>query len=174
MFVINMAVEIPKITERTFFISLPKKDNKGRDIKLEILNDNVKELTHHFEGSTIIPNSRGCYKDNDKLICEDMFQVILSRDFSNPYSQNKKIIEFRNNCTDKFLNNINSERCVKLANEINDEDRKFIFNEISKIGERLGQDTIFVREEIDKDIKLITGKWKESLEDNKVLKTKIF
>ncbi len=164
-----MSIEIPKITEKTFTIILPKKDNSGNYIKLDVLSDKVKSLASHFGGVTILPNANGCYKSGGKLICEEMFEVQLSRDFSNPYSDDKLIKEFREKCTTENLDNINTQRCIKLAKQISEEDEKFIMEEVEKIGKELGQDTIFVREEVDENIKMISGSYKEKLPEEKTM-----
>ena len=158
-----MKLTIKPITERTWQIVIPTKDNSGYPIRRDVFNKYIESLSSHFGGVTIT-DGYGCYVDNNKkLVCEPNKVVLASRDFQNPYDESPDIIKFKTLCNTE--DKMKTDECIRLANSILKRDVEFMKNFAKQVGNELGQETIFVFEDIVQDVSFIKGRKKESLLD---------
>ncbi len=126
---------MPK-TEREYKLIIPKWDNEGHKIKSEVIEKYAGEMSDKFGGVSITPSVLGCWKDKGKIQCEENIELVSGRDIPDTTNGRSKIFE---------------------------EDKKFLRKLAKQIGTDLGQDSIYVTEDIVKDISFIKGEYREKL-----------
>jgi len=143
------------ITERTYFITLPVKDNSGKKISETVFTQFSRELYSYFGGVSIQKDTQGCWYDkrHDKLVCDENMVFSSSRDCSDPLV---------------LINNYGTASCSRVMDE---HDRPFVTALAEKYGKMLGQSAVYARETAD-DVMFVDGTWKETvssklLENNK-------
>ena len=128
-----------RINDRKYSIIIPKWDNSGRKIRPEILEKVVKRMSEHFGGATVIPSVLGCWKEGDKLICEENAEVYSIRD-----SESVSDVERQNQIDERFVRDL----AKSVANE-------------------LGQSAVMVTEGI-QEVTFIGGRYRKELPQSKV------
>jgi hypothetical protein len=105
--------------KREYKIIIPKNDNSGEYIPMESKQEFISDITNHFGGVTIIPNTAGCYasQNNNKVQCEENTIIYATRLF-------------------KSSNEIMNAKQVE-------EDRNYLKDISKKIGKEYGQESIF-------------------------------
>ena len=122
--------------EAEFKVIVPKYDNEGHRIGTEVLSEIAAEMSEHFGGVTVIPTVLGCWKDEEgKLVCEENALFISARDLDS----------------------------VKDPDKILSEDRVFMRRLAEKVGKKLGQEYVFVEEDVIQDVSFVAGMRKPSV-----------
>ena len=134
--------------DRTFSIVVPKYDNSGSKIDVEIHKKYAKEMYEVFNGVSVIPVVLGCWHDKDinQVICEENIMLFSSRDYDNP-------------------DIVNKEAQLKT-------DKAFIKQLARQVGTELGQRSVMTEEEL-VDIKFVKGNYQDKLPKQK-LKVELF
>ena len=117
--------------EMTYTITLPRRDNSGKDVAMEVYRTFAKEMSEHFGGVSIQPETYGCWHDKNwrKVKCEENIVFTASRD-----------------C--KY------DSCDK---EIRDADDEFVENMAQDYARWLGQESVYVRKSYDQ-VDFVKGK----------------
>jgi len=120
-------------TEREFKIILPKHDRGGHRLSTEVIKDYADKMTEHFGGVTVIPSVLGCYESEKTGRVECEENTIM---MSARDSSDESVIE----------------KDVKFMNDL-----------AKNAGEIFGQESIFIEEDIVKDVSFVAGVKKEAV-----------
>lgn len=143
------------VGEAHFTMILPKADNSGTKIKPARFQKYVKKINNHFGGSTTKPMTLGCWFDNErrKLNCEAGLAVESFRDFD----------------SDPKMKKLNSEERKKELKK----DYAFMRRIARASALEFGQDSVPVIFDNISDVSLNKGKWRQSIEKNKLTNKKM-
>jgi len=135
-------MNVSKKEEREYRLILPKWDNEGHKIKADVIRKYAREMSDRFGGVTIIPSVLGCWIDEEKnFVCEENVELVSGRDIKDIPDGREKIFE---------------------------EDREFIMKLGERAGRELGQYSVYVTENIVKDISEVPGEMKKRLSEEKI------
>ena len=131
-----------RVNDRKYSIIIPKWDNSGRKIRVEILERIVKKMANHFGGATLIPSVLGCWVDEkrNKLVCEENAELFAIRDSETsplPWNEQKRV------------------------------DEEFVRNLAKEVADELGQSAVMITEGI-QEVKFVQGRYREELPEKKV------
>jgi len=126
------------VTERSYRMVLPKFDNDGHRIDNSRLEPYAVEMSRHFGGVTVYPTVVGCYVPKDgELHCEENALLESARDI--PQEDRPR------------------------ADEIFKRDKEFMRRLADRAGREFGQESVFVEEDIIKDVEFRMGKMTPSV-----------
>lgn len=130
-------------TEREYKLILPKWDNEGHKIKPEIIERYARELSNRFGGVTIEPSLLGCWIDEKTkdFVCEENLGLVSGRNIIGIPDGREKLFE---------------------------EDAEFMKKLAERAGRDLGQYSVYITEDIVKDISEVKGEMKEELPKEKL------
>ncbi len=125
-------------TEREHVLILPKFDNDGHRIEVDMLRKYATMMAKEFDGVSIAPTTLGCWvPKGGELQCEENIKLSSSRDLDD-------------------MSDAEAETRMR-------KDRQFMDKLAKAAGDEFGQDAIFVQTDIIKDFDLKAGRWVREL-----------
>ena len=136
------------MSEAKFEVVVPKFDNSGNQISPKVIKEIAINMSNRFGGVSLIPQVLGCWfnRETSSLECEHHTLVFSGRDCEGESAKDWMKKEKVSNCSHLVI-----------------KDKEFMDKLSKDTGEKFGQQTIFLSQDVYESIEEVKGERKDDI-----------